>query len=276
MSQPLLQVTGLKRHFDGVRAVDGVDLHVDEHQVVSIIGPNGSGKTTTLNLITGVIRPQAGTVKLRNALAAARPERMARQGVFRTFQNGRVFGNLSVDDNIAVGAHTGLRWLRPFKRWDGHPLLGWLPSLAAVAVALLPTRHARWEDKELGERIAGQVGRFDQRLGSRRDHLAYTLSYANRRRTELARCLIAGPELLVLDEPTAGMNQSETAEMLEQLLELKESGQAMLLVEHKLDLVMTLSDYVYVMDSGVVIAEGTPAEVRHNPLVIDAYLGRHA
>ena len=272
-----LTITGLTKSFSGLRAVDGIDLEVKPHQTVSIIGPNGSGKTTTLNLVTGVLRPDSGTILIDGKpLPARHPEQVAQAGMLRTFQNGRVFGNLTVDENIEVGAHLGLVANRPFKRFAGHPLLAWLPAAAEVFLALFPTRAARTELAETRQRIAEEVGRFPERLGPRRDHLAYTLSYANRRRTEIARSLVSRPEILVLDEPTAGMTQSETAEMLEQLLELKAAGQTILLVEHKLDLVMTLSDWVYVMDGGKVIASGTPAEVRNNPAVIDAYLGRQA
>ena len=271
----VLEITGLSKSFSGLRAVNGVGLRVAEHQTASIIGPNGSGKTTTLNLVTGVLRPDAGTILINgHPLPARHPEQVAASGILRTFQNGRVFGNLSVNENIEIGTHLRLRANRPFKVFAAHPLMAWLPMLAEVLLACFPTPAARRELAEAQERVNEQVNRFPERLGPRQNHLAHTLSYANRRRTEIARSLVAGPELLVLDEPTAGMNQSETAEMLKQLLELKASGQAMLLVEHKLDLVMTLSDWVYVMDGGQVIASGPPARVRTDPAVIDAYLGR--
>lgn len=275
MTAPVLQVRDLHRRFSGLKAVDGVDLEVRGGQTVAIIGPNGSGKTTTLNLITGVLRPNSGQIKINGrSVAARRPEEVAEAGVFRTFQNGRVFGNLSVAENIEVGAHHRLSAHRPFKRYAGNPLLAWLPMAAETFAALLPLPKLRREAQELAAEVDAEVGRFAERLGPRRDDLAYTLSYANRRRTEIARSLIAEPSLLVLDEPTAGMNQSETAEMLNQLLALKASGQSILLVEHKLQLVLRLSDWVYVMDEGKVISSGPPAVVRTDPTVIDAYLGR--
>ena len=276
---PVLRATGLHRHFEGVHAVAGVDLEVAPGQTVAIIGPNGSGKTTTLNLVTGVLRPNSGRIVIRGHVVAARhPEQVATAGVLRTFQNGRVFGNLTVAENISVGLHRELRAHRPLKRLAEIPvlrwLLGWLPLLGEVLAALLPLPGVGKERETIRRRVEAGIDRFPERLGNRADDLAHTLSYANRRRTEIARSLAGRPTLLVLDEPTAGMNQSETAEMLEQLLRLKAAGQSILLVEHKLDLVMTLSDHVLVMDDGHVIASGPPEQVRNDPAVIEAYLGR--
>lgn len=270
---PALLVTDLKRSFSGVKAVAGISFEVPRGSTVSIIGPNGSGKTTTLNLVTGVLAPDSGSVVVDGrSVAHRRPEQVAEAGIRRTFQNGRVFGNLTVAQNIEVALHAGLSAHRPFRDLANLPVLRWVSLVGEVIVALLGT--ARTERQAMDAAIATQVDRFAERLGPRVSHLAYTLSYANRRRTEIARALAGRPDLLVLDEPTAGMNQTETAEVLDQLLALKAQGQTILLVEHKLDLVMRVSDHVLVMDEGRVIAEGPPAEVRHNPRVIDAYLGR--
>jgi len=271
----LLEVSELSRHFEGLKAVDGVSFTVAPHEVVSIIGPNGSGKTTTLNLVTGTIPAHGGTITLEGTrIDHADTARIAEDGIARTFQNGRAFATLSVADNIEVGIHSTLTATRPFRRLDRFFLLRWLPMLAELFVAIVGTPGARRERKTIDETVAAEISRFEARLGPRRDDPAYTLSYANRRRTEIARALALRPKLLVLDEPTAGMNQSETAEVLEQLLELKAEGQAMLLVEHKLDLVMRVSDRVIVMDGGRIIAEGRPEQVRQHPAVVEAYLGR--
>lgn len=275
MSGPLLDVHDLERHFDGVKAVDGISFSVAHGEVVSIIGPNGSGKTTTLNLVTGTFRPNSGTIALEGErIERADSARIAEHGIARTFQNGRVFATLSVADNIEVGLHTTLRANRPFRRLSNVFLLRWIPLLAELYIAIVGTPASRREQAEIAAVVESEIDRFEARLGPRRDDPAYSLSYANRRRTEIARALALSPRLLVLDEPTAGMNQSETAEVLEQLLELKATGQAILLVEHKLDLVMAVSDRVIVMDGGRIIAEGRPDEVRTNPAVIEAYLGR--
>lgn len=271
----ILEVTGLSRSFGAIRAVQDVGFTVRQGQTVSIIGPNGSGKTTTLNLVTGVVRPESGSIRINGKPITARhPVQVALAGVRRTFQNGRVFGNLTVAENIEVGLHQNLPAHRPFRRLLGVPGLSWIALTAELVTALIPSRRVAKERRAAIAMVGAELDRFGERLTPRADRLAFTLSYANRRRTEIARSLVGEPTLLVLDEPTAGMNQSETAEVTTQLLELKAAGQTILLVEHKLDLVMRLSDWVIVMDEGQVISAGPPEQVRVDPAVVSAYLGK--
>jgi branched-chain amino acid transport system ATP-binding protein len=262
----LLSLRGLTRRFGGLTAVAGIDLDLAEGELVSIIGPNGAGKTTLFNLVTGFDRPDSGEVRLdQQVITGFSPERLATRGIARTFQLGRVFGNLSVMENVLIGAHTRLRAVKP-----AVPIIG---PLLELGLALLRPVAVRAEEEQLREEVKAILARFGDRLLPRIDQPAYSLSYANRRRVEIARALALRPRLLLLDEPTAGMNPTETSEMQGLIAELKAEGLTTLLIEHKLDMVMQLSDRVVVMDEGRKIAEGAGAVVRTDARVIEAYLG---
>jgi branched-chain amino acid transport system ATP-binding protein len=262
----LLSLRGLTRRFGGLTAVDGIDLDLESGELVSIIGPNGAGKTTLFNLVTGLDRPDAGEVRLDGErITGFSPEKLAGQGIARTFQLGRVFGNLSVMDNVLIGAHARLRAVKP-----ATPLIG---PLLELGLALWRPAAVQAEELRLREEARVILARFGDRLLPRMDQPAYSLSYANRRRVEIARALALKPRLLLLDEPTAGMNPTETAEMQALIGELRAEGLTILLIEHKLDMVMRLSDRVVVMDDGRKIAEGRGEEVRNDAAVIEAYLG---
>jgi branched-chain amino acid transport system ATP-binding protein len=261
----ILELQGLTRRFGGVTAVDALSLSVNEGELVSIIGPNGAGKTTVFNLVTGLDAPDTGSVTFAGRDITGLPaEQLAALGFARTFQHGRVFGNLSVLDNVLVGAHTRLRAVRP--AW---PFVG---PVAELALALIRPGPVKAEEQALRADALDIIALFGERLTPRMDNPAFSLSYANRRRLEIARALSLRPRVLFLDEPTAGMNPTETTEMLEIIRGLK--GQfTILLIEHKLDLVMQLSDRVIVMEDGAKIAEGLPQAVATDPAVIAAYLG---
>jgi branched-chain amino acid transport system ATP-binding protein len=255
----LLELKGLSKAFGGLQVISRLDLHVDEGEVVSVIGPNGAGKTTLFNLITGVYEPDEGEILLDGrSLVGLAPHTITCRGVARTFQSLRLFLNMTVKENVMAAAY-------------GH-------TKARVWQSILRTPAARREERAIHELAESRLSFFGQRLmGYRWDQPAYSLSYANRRRLEIARATATNPRVLLLDEPAAGMNPTETHEIAELISQLRtDGGYTILVIEHDMHVVEGISDRVIALDHGVKIAEGSFEAVATDPRVVEAYLGTKA
>jgi branched-chain amino acid transport system ATP-binding protein len=258
-AKKMLELRELSMSFGGLRVIDSLDIHVNEHEIVSVIGPNGAGKTTLFNLVTGVFRPDEGEILLDGeSLIGLPPHTITERGVARTFQTLRLFLNMTVKENVLAAQY--------------------VRSKATIVEQMLQLPRARREEREMQAFAEEKLSFFGERLmGYRWDQPAYSLSYANRRRLEIARATATQPRILLLDEPAAGMNPVETHEITELIGKLRdEGGYTILLIEHDMHVVEGISDRVVALDHGVKIAEGSFGEVATNPRVVEAYLGTSA
>lgn len=252
-SNPILEAKDVSISFGGLRAINSLSFQVQEGQIFSIIGPNGAGKTTALNLITAIYRPTYGEIYFENqALSKKQPHQIAHMGIARTFQNVQVFQNMTVRENVMVGFHTQTR--------------------SGFLQCLLYTRLVRNEEKAIFQKTDEILELLD--LDAKADFYAAGLPYGDQKRVEIARTLATEPKLILLDEPVAGLNPQETERMSRTILKIRENKITIILVEHDMNLVMGISDRITVLNYGEKIAEGSREEIRNDPMVLEAYLGK--
>jgi branched-chain amino acid transport system ATP-binding protein len=251
---PLLEITDLSHHFGGLAAISNFSLRVEEGELIGLIGPNGAGKTTVFNLLTGIFRIGQGRIVFQGEdISAWASHRITAAGIARTFQNIRLFKDLNVLDNVRLGAFAQHRY--------------------GLFDALRRSRTFKAEERRLTRRALELLERFQ--LSRYAEAPARQLPYGEQRRIEMARALISGPKLLLLDEPAAGMNQSEAEELIRIVRELKDEFRlTIILIEHQMRVVLNLCQRVTVLDFGCTIAAGPPQEIQHHPAVLEAYLGR--
>ncbi|NOQ20858.1 MAG: ATP-binding cassette domain-containing protein [Desulfobacterales bacterium] len=246
----MLEIANVTKNFGGLTALSDIGLQVKAKQIYGLIGPNGSGKTTLFNIITGFLTATEGSIQFSGKeLTRLPPNKIARLGIARTFQNIRLFGTMTVKENVLVAQNIRAR------------------SGILSLVQLLSAREKKL--KEEADVLLEKMG-----LWKKRNELSISLPYGDQRRLEIARALALAPELLLLDEPAAGMNEAETEDLLKRIQEIRDMGQTIMLIEHDMNIVMGICDYISVLNFGSVIAKGTPAEIQTSEAVIEAYLGR--
>ncbi len=251
----ILETKELSINFGGIKAVDGLNFHIDKGEIIGLIGPNGAGKTTVFNMLTGVYTPTSGSILWKGEnIAGLAPQEIVKRGISRTFQNIRLFGEMRVIENVLIGSHTNIDYNLFDSVFENNRFKTKEDEATIKAIEIL--KKLNMEDKI---------------------HMyADSLAYGDQRKVEIARAVATGAELILLDEPAAGMNPHESEELLEFISNIRDIGITILLIEHDMSVVMNVSDRVYVLDSGKLICNGLPEEVAHNPQVIKAYLGGDA